>query len=265
MSKIKSFKQFSKEKKKYADFVNSHGSHAQEKNKKETVKESLLKKLFAKDLHDYASNNSLDHHDEYGSSIDSDVMDKLHELHPMSEHEHVKNAIHHYTMDSKGLNHALIKAHKNGEPAPKHVGDINVDHLDSSFQASKHKLHTYSGAGFDIRDTKPAGKSKNGKTVYHSPGYISSSHDVFQSAKFANISHKNMEKGKNRQVMHIETPPGHKISVIGKHSSYNPEEMETLHPRNSLYEHVKTTTHKDYHGNLVDVHHLRRIHPEEME
>jgi len=282
----------------YDDFVNGHGSHAKEepkkkeiKNKKmtfhqdyffdERVQESILGNILKPNINKFLSKNHNSHFggDDYDVSDNDlydghlysghyhygDQMKHLENTHSLSDKpEESQNAVNQYTLSSGLLNGELIDHHNDGKEAPEKVGGINVHHLDNAFQKSKIKTHTFSGAGFDIRNTRPSGKTKNGNTVYHSPGYISSSHDPHVAKNFADTrSQSKFFKPKNRQILHIETGEGHHILPIGSSSNFE-DENETLHPRNSHYEHIKTTTHKDNKGNLYDVHHLRRIHPSEL-
>lgn len=230
---MKTFKQLysdCRNKKQYVDFLNFHGSHAHD-----NVNESKLSKL------DGANNDHL------GDNL-NDQQDKLHELHPLESSGRTRDAVTHYINRSTPLNKKIIKAHNDGAETPKSVGNLEVKHLDNNFQKSKKKFSSYSGTNFDVRDTKPAGKSKEGNTVYHSPAYLSASIDKNTAKNFAQ---KKKVNG-THHILHIHTEKNDPITVIGKHGYSN--EKEVLHPRNSYYEHLGTTTDGKF-----TTHHMRRI------
>lgn len=256
---MKRFKQFVEETKGDKDIVNGHGLHSlTPKEKKEFLK-------FKESKHKLKENNSSNFFDkndnEHLGSNSEEQIQKLHELHPIQSRDH-QDELEEYTSHSGDLNDALIEAHKNKQQVPETIKggatEHNVKKLDDTFQPSKTKLHTYSGVGFNLTKMKPVGISESGNKIYHSPAYISSSLDKTTAADFAGYRSQVQNKTTRPQIIHYETNEGDPISVVGNHSA-GPEEKEILHPRDSHFEHIGTSIHKDEDGTEYEVHHVRRI------
>jgi len=249
---MKSFKTFLEEKVTSSVIFNSHGSH----HNLNITEKKFVQDTLDHDLDSEFLNKNDNRH--LGKSVD-DQMDKLHELHPASE-EHVKH-LHKFTQNSRNLTEHLVEKHKSGQKPLPYYNGHDLNGLDSSFQPAKIKLNTYSGAGFDLRDATPSGRSRSGNKTYEVPTYMSSSHKKDVATRFARL---NKLDGKNYQIIHWQTEPGDPIAVVGKHSDYK-YEMETLHPRTHStaekyhIEHLGTTTYIGKTGEKYDVHHVKRI------
>ena len=127
--KIKSFKTYTEKK---SNFINAHGSHAQAKKKSNFVNAhgshaKIPKKKFffneAKIPHieDYESHIEKLHRKEFGHTLPADIMQTLHDNHPLTENEDTRNALDHYSQSSSALNYALVKAHNEGKEAPESI------------------------------------------------------------------------------------------------------------------------------------------------
>lgn len=284
---MKTFKQFLKTKKPKEEHIfNGHGEHAHLKSDKKhkeehifnghgehskrKVSEGVQSDMFG---HENLEGNNYsyqkhfldnDRNSHLGSST-VEQMSKLHELHPL-HHDH-KNPLYTYSSDSRDLNSHLVDRNRESKKPDKIVGKHNISKLDNSFQPSAENFHTYSGAGFDLRNVKPAGYSAAGNKVYKLPAYMSSSHDKEIAARFARL---NSHEDRNNQIIHFEHDVGHPVAVIGKHSAFH-HENETLIPRTDAtpekyhIEHLHTTTYKDDDtGTEYDVHHVKRIPKSEI-
>ena len=156
-----------------------------------------------------------------------------------SKHEtHVKKG---YTShDGEAINKNLIKGgiygpHKNA-----------VTHIDDAIDKNKikHHVHVYSGLSFD-----PKKHIKDGK--FHSPSYISTTHDKPTALKFA----KTDLVKKPMHIAHIKLKPGDSASHISK-ISFEPHEHETLIKRGQTLIHHGSILHKDESGNKMHIHHF---------
>ena len=238
---------------------NSHGSHHHK------LTESLVEMRYNSSKELDLNKNFLqkDENKHLGKTID-DQMSKLHELHPATE-EHA-NHFKKFTQNSKKLTEYLLDRHKQNIPAQEYYNGHHIKGLDSTFQPAKESFHTYSGAGFDIREVTPSGKSKSGKKTYELPTFMSSTHNKEVALRF---SRKSKLDNKNYQLLHWVTNPGDPVAVVGKHSDYK-SEMETLHPRTNStdnkyhIEHLGTTTYVGNLGERYDVHHVRKIPESEI-
>lgn len=249
---MKSFKTFLEDREKFSVISNCHGSH----HYNDITEKKFVPDNLDHDLESEFLNKNDNRH--LGKTVD-DQMQKLHELHPATE-DHVKH-LHKFTVNSRNLTDYLVDQHKSGKKPLPYYNGHDLNGLDAAFQPAKTKLQTYSGAGFDLRDVKPSGKSRSGNPTYELPTYMSSSHKKDVAARFARMTKL---KDKNYQILHWMTEPGDPIAVVGKHSDYK-YEMETLHPRThstkdkSHIEHLGTTTYTGKSGEKYDVHHVRRI------
>ena len=141
------------------------------------------------------------------------------------------------------------------------VAEHKLSNLDKAFHPSKEHFHTYSGAGFNIKDIDHAGYSEAGNKVYKLPAYMSSSHNKDVAINFAK---RNREEDRPIQILHWEHEKDQPLAVIGKHSAFR-HEHETLVPRTDATpekyhaEHIGTSRYTDNDDNQYEVHHLRRI------
>ena len=259
---MKTFKQFiheSEKPKEYEIISNSHGAHAKitpvklkENTEHPSVEEHFLPKF--KSLADrFAHNNNMDKQ-----------IEGLHKTHPHTD----KGEFHlnEFTKGSAGLTKDLLRHHTEGEPL---VHENLVRDLDThGFVPAKHKFATYSGVGFDIKNAKPVGKSKEGNLVYHQPTYLSSSIDKHIAKSFAGESALR-SKSKNEHILHWHHHEHDPVGIIGIHSEF-PNEHEVLIPRTNStkdrhhIEHIGTDKYNTQFGNTVHVHHVRRIPESEI-
>lgn len=273
---------------------NSHGSHASKYPY--DVKESRLrlnstagkpelpnidsylshknnKKLGEEDKEDWQSKYL--HRKDTSNLIDSDKyheerINKLQELHPISNK--TKETFKTY---SKGSAHvtdlSLGKLNRANSPI-KHYSAVKLDnnikqHGHMPLQTSK--LDTYTGTGFDIRNVKSVGTTKEGHPVYNQPAHLSSSIDKGVAKHFANMSAKN-EALPERHILHWHHEKGQPVGVVGKNSKFS-HEHEVLIPSTQSHEnnyhiaHLGTERYKDPESNRIyNIHHVKRIPESEI-
>jgi hypothetical protein len=246
-----------KPKKEYEVISNSHGAHASKSTK---LKEERLR------LHPHPSFeehflpkiSSKKESDAYDKGIGKS-MDTLHKNYMHSDEG--RKQLKQFTEGSAGITSDLVKHHTNNRPL---IHKKQIDNLDKhGFISARHKFDTYSGVGFNIKNAKPAGKSKQGNLVYHQPTYLSSSIDKHVAGEFG-LQAAKRNKSKDVHILHWHHNEGNPIGVIGKHSEY-PHEHEVLIPRTETtenrhhIEHIGTDKYRDDNGNTVHVHHVKRI------
>ena len=165
------------------------------------------------------------------------------------------------------MNNALVQHYyEGGNLSSEHI--MRVQDLDKhGFIPANKKMDTYSGVGFDIRNVKHVGVSKEGHKVYHQPAYLSSSISKHTASAFADEAAENNESDE-KHILHWHHDKGQSVGVIGKHSKHE-YEHEVLVPRTDSthhkyhIEHLKTETYMEY-GKPVHVHHVRRIPESEI-
>ena len=279
---MKKFKEFIKENKPKS-FFNVHGEHAKNSKQPEPKKsftnthgEHSKKVLEAhqKDIFGYDDNNvyhlgthflQKDLNSHLGDSPD-EKMDTLNNLHRLSRDQ--TGPLQKYTSNSYHLNRQLVDNHNEGITTKKSavIEGHHVGALDKVFHPSNENFHTYSGAGFNIKDIDHAGYSEAGNKVYKLPAYMSSTHNKDVALGFAR---RNREEYSPSQILHWEHEKGQPLAVIGRHSAYA-HEHETLIPRTDATpekyhaEHIGTSRYKDADGDEYEVHHLRRIPKSEV-
>lgn len=262
---MKTFKQFlnninNKKTFLYEGLPNTHGSHSLTDDEKEYYnflreKEKLNEN--SKNLEDWLDRNDNKHlgsNNKWGVENHEQIENLIKE-HPKTysaSDAKANNALSEFTMDSKELNKSLL----NGT---HYDGFISIPDLKRNFIASKNKFTTYSGAGYNLDDVKPVGKSSNGNNIYHSPCFISSSISKHVARNFANQKAYN---GKTTipTIHEYHVDPEHNICIVGNRGTM-PDESEIIHPNDHYYEHTGTTYLKDEEndGKPVKIHHFKRV------
>jgi hypothetical protein len=244
--------------KQYDVISNSHGAHANLPTKlKENREHPNFEDNFLPNI------KTADDRYEFNKGVDAH-MDKLHEDHPHSD----KGKFHHneYTAGSSGVTSDLIRHHTENKPLEHKEFIENLDK--HAFVPSKHDFSTYSGVGFNIKNVKPVGKSKEGNPVHHATTFMSSSIDPHVSTSFGQTAARRNETA-DVHILHWHHKKGDPIGVIGRHSDF-PAEHEVLVPRTEStpekyhIEHISTDKYTDRFGHKVHVHHVKRIPESEI-
>ena len=136
-----------------------------------------------------------------------------------------------YSRYSADLNRSLLKSHQAGREHPKsYVDDLHhfkLGDLDKEVgeHTLAHKLHTYSGVGFDPQELA----SQHPEGHVHLPAYTSTSIDKDVARGFAATARYGSKDG-NKHIIHFELPAGSKGKHIGNNSD-SPYESEYMLPR----------------------------------
>jgi len=181
----------------------------------------LTEELLYEKVARIARNMWVNHSDEDNTHLQTGAAEHGpdHVSETLAERAHAASAeeAHHvrkHTIDSYPTNHALIAAHKTGQPHPAKFNE-RVKHLDS---VTRHPLgthlHVYSGVGFNPAD--------HGKTI-HLPAYTSVTHDRETAVAFA-------ERHPAQHIIHIHLKAKDKAAHVS-HLSANEHEHETILPR----------------------------------
>jgi hypothetical protein len=247
--------------KEYEVISNSHGAHANLPTKlKENTENTELpsfEKNFLPDI------KTADDRMEFNKGIDAHI-DKLHKAHAHSKEG--KSHQNKFTEGSSGVTADLIKHHTENKPLEHKEFIENLDK--HAFVPAKHDFSTYSGVGFNIKNVKPVGKSKEGNPVHHATTFMSSSIDPHVSTSFGQTAARRNETN-DVHILHWHHKKGDPIGVVGKHSEF-PAENEVLVPRTEStpekyhIEHISTDKYRDQYGHNVHVHHVKRIPESEI-
>jgi hypothetical protein len=244
--------------KEYEIISNSHGSHASKPTKlKENTEHPSFEEHFLPKI------KSADDRIKFNKGMD-DHMDNLHETHPHSTEG--KTQLKRFTEGSSGITSDLIRHHTEGVPLEHEHFVHNLDR--HGFVPAKHKFDTYSGVGFNIKNAEPAGKSKQGNSVYHQPTYLSSSIDKNVAVSFSQTA-ANRNRSKDVHILHWHHNEHDPVGVVGKHSEYS-HEHEVLIPRTETtasrhhIEHMGTDKYSDNYDNIIHVHHVKRVPESEI-
>lgn len=150
-----------------------------------------------------------------------------------------------YTRNSRILNAALIKAHKNKTDLFDHHKKVTHE-LDSiTGKPIGHESHLYSGLSFN------PSKMKNENGHVHLPAYMSLTHDKNTAHKFARKAYEDAFTAKERReahdqhILHLHMKKNNKGLHVSHLSQYN-KEHETVLPRNTKIKiHHEPTVYHD--------------------
>jgi hypothetical protein len=251
---MKTFKQYIKKKERVL-IVNTHGSHAQQKNKN-PYNETVLEK---NSWENYIEQEHNPHLKPSGNEEDIKELNSTHPLNPES-HEHIRE----YTAGSSALARHFIKSHEqNKNPIPEDNSKVHghdIAALDKSINDHqlKHELTTFTGVGFNPE------KLDSNKVITH----LSSSLDPDIARDF---SKPDTDTIPDKIVYHIikhNLKTGQPAAVIGrqKHHQDNEylsrysSEKEVLLPRTDSTKdklHLHFNGYTDYpnkYGEIMRVH-----------
>lgn len=158
------------------------------------------------------------HHEQHNALHASQTNNKL------GEHSQA------YSKWSADLNKSLLKHSNEGREHPKTFQDdihhYDLKKLDEEIAEHKlpHKLHVYSGVGFDPQKLSSAHPEGH----IHLPAYTSSSINKDIAREFA--SGAAFGKNEGRHILHMELPKGHTGKYLGENSE-NYHESEFMLPR----------------------------------
>lgn len=211
---------------------------------------------------------NLDKDSKYSTSKkDTDSEKRINELHDQHEHTDQGKLYHkQFTQDSTNFTEDLLHNHVYKTPLKYEDFVKGIDK--HGFVPAKKNFESYSGVGFNLKNVKPVGKSKNGNPVYPQPTYMSSSVNKNVANGFAEIG-GNKKNLPDRHIFHWHHEEHQPVAVIGNHSEY-PLEKEVLIPRTGStkqkyhIEHTGTDTYMNQFGMLTHVHHVRRIPQSEI-
>ena len=206
----------------------SFGSHSLEDDERQRARRKTKKlKTFREAAGDV---DHIDHLDHSANHHVGENIDQVHEaLHGHYDHaglgdEH-KAALASYTDSSYHLNTKLLKAHREGDEAPREVDNINVGHMDEALSRHTlpHPLTTFSGVKFEPHKT--VGENR----LLHLPAYTSSSPAVSVARGFGG-TYEDERGTRVRHVLRFKLPEGHHGFYMGDHSEV-PGEKEFIMPR----------------------------------
>jgi len=180
-----------------------------------------------------------------------------------------RDAIHHYTIESRNINKALLREHKK---KPKniqnrvynriHFPDVQkvlgggehdtrvLHHIDAAIRNHPlpHDGTTYSGISFDPR------KHLNKDGILHSPSYLSTTHDIHVAHDYARDKMMKGDKGKVH-MMHINLRKGDPALHVS-HLSQHGGEHEVIIKAGINLKYIKTTIDNDSMFHPIHVHHF---------